>query len=167
MVPEKSPLKTTKRIVVAVDGSDNSLEAVRWALTFATPGTTVECVEVWDVSPISVGADQFFFPEAVDLASERFDHQVEEIVGDLDPEDNNVVVQRRFVQGRPREDLLRIADEADLLVTGTRGHGAVGSAILGSVSTWLLHHTSIAMVVVPCLSESDDDVNQFDNDEQY
>jgi nucleotide-binding universal stress UspA family protein len=162
VVPDDSPLEAVRKIVVAVDGSNNSLEAVRWAIDFAAPGSTIECVEVWDVSPIAVGSDQFFFPEAVDLANERFDHQIGGIVDELDPEDRNIVVQRQFVNGRPRQDLLRIADDADLLVTGARGHGSIGSAILGSVSTWLLHHTSIPMVVIPLPHQATD----IDDDEQ-
>lgn len=155
VVPDDCPVQSVSKIVVAVDGSDNSLEAVRWAIRFAAPGSIIECVEVWDVSPIAVGADQFFFPEAIDLANERFDHQVDEIVDDLDLEDHDIALQRRFVEGRPRQDLLRIADEADLFVAGARGHGAIGSAILGSVSTWLLHHTSNPMVVVPYPHQAD------------
>ncbi len=41
---------------------------------------------------------------------------------------------------------------------GARGHGAIGSAILGSVSTWLLHQVQRPMVVVP--HPIDDDVVQ-------
>ena len=39
--------------------------------------------------------------------------------------------------------------DADLLVMGASGRGAVSSAVLGSVSNWLLHHVVTPMVVVP------------------
>jgi nucleotide-binding universal stress UspA family protein len=35
------------------------------------------------------------------------------------------------------------------MIVGARGHGTVGSAILGSVSSWLLHHAEAPVVVVP------------------
>jgi hypothetical protein len=41
------------------------------------------------------------------------------------------------------------AEEVDLVVVGARGHGAVGAALLGSVSTWLLHHVHRPIAVVP------------------
>ncbi len=54
-----------------------------------------------------------------------------------------------FHEGVVRRDLQREAGRADLLVMGARGHGAVGAALLGSVSTWLLHHVERPMVIVP------------------
>ena len=38
---------------------------------------------------------------------------------------------------------------------GAHGHGAIGSAILGSVSTWLLHQVERPMVVVPHPADDD------------
>ena len=46
----------------------------------------------------------------------------------------------RYVAGRQK---------ADLVVMGARGHGAVGAALLGSVSTWMLHHAHRPTIVVP------------------
>jgi nucleotide-binding universal stress UspA family protein len=42
-----------------------------------------------------------------------------------------------------------MAESSDLLVMGARGHGAVSSILLGSVSSWLIHHAERPMVVVP------------------
>ncbi|BAN03158.1 universal stress protein [Ilumatobacter coccineus] len=146
VIPCSATIGEIGRIVVAVDGSDNSLAAASWALQFAPRDAVVELVNVWDVAPIAVGADQFFFPEAIDLAEEQFGQQVAElraIVGD------GVDIRSTFTRGNPRTDLEIAAERADLFVMGARGHGAVGAALLGSISTWLLHHLSCPMVVVP------------------
>lgn len=151
VVPANAAVDAVAHIVVAIDGSRNSLAALEWAIAFAAPGARIECISVWDVSPIAVGADQFFFPEAGDLARERFEHQVEAVVDASALEsDSNISVTGRFIDGHPRADLSAAAESCDLFVMGARGHGAMGSVLLGSVSTWLLHHVSKPMVVVPC-----------------
>jgi nucleotide-binding universal stress UspA family protein len=66
-----------------------------------------------------------------------------------------VTIEREFVRGTPRAALSSHADEVDLVVVGARGHGAVGSALLGSVSTWLLHHVHRPIAVIP-IDETDE-----------
>ena len=146
VVPERAEITETQDIVVGVDGSPNSIAALHWALNFATPETRVEAVSVWDTSPLAAGADQFFFPEATGLAEERFHHQIDDVEAS-NPRDN--AVERTFVTGMPRQTIAERAESTDLLVVGARGHGAIGSAVIGSVSTWLLHHVPRAVVVVP------------------
>lgn len=151
IVPHSASVSHAHRIVVAFDGSDNAMTALRWAIDFADDGAVVDCIMVWDVTPIVVGSDQFFFPEASDLARARFDYLVDQIVDEASSHTNRSrsAITRRFVEGRPRTELAKNARDADLLVMGARGHGAIGAALLGSVSTWLLHHVDRAMVVVP------------------
>lgn len=152
IIPRDAPIPSAEHIVVAFDGSPNSMHALDWAIDFAHAGTVIDCVSVWDVTPIVVGSDQFFFPEASDLARDRFDHlvdQVEREAAERHPGADLARVQRHFVDGRPRTELAHAAEGADLLVMGGRGHGAIGAAILGSVSTWLLHEVNRPMVVVP------------------
>jgi len=144
---ERPSLRTTDRIVVGVDGSKNSLAALNWALDFAAPGTEIVVTWVWDVSPLAVGADQFFFPEASDLARTSFAALIDEARPEATA--SNTILIDRFVEGSPRSTLLDTAESADMLVVGARGHGAVGAALLGSVSSWLVHHADRTMVVVP------------------
>ncbi len=163
VVPVEAPVEETTKILVAVDGSTNSLAALHWAIDFAAPGTVIDCVRVWDVTPIAVGADQFFFPEASDLARERFDHQLRTV--SRTHSRDRVEIQGRFLEGRPRDALAECADEAHLFVMGARGHGAVSSALLGSVSSWLLHHVRRPMVVVPHADHrADHHVDHVDTD---
>lgn len=147
VIPSTASVVQGGSIVVAFDGSANAIAALEWACAFAGRGTTINCVSVWDTTPIAVGADQFFFPEACDLAEQRFEHLVEQTI--LSVRRRNVAVRHTFLTSQPRAALAGVAAGADLLVMGARGHGAIGAALLGSVSTWLLHHVTRPMVVVP------------------
>jgi nucleotide-binding universal stress UspA family protein len=147
VVPGDAEPKRAERILIGCDGSPNSMAALRWAIDFAPPGGTVVIVWVWDTTPLAVGADTFFFPDASDLAADRFHHLVDTVAGQARV--RRVTLEREFVRGTPRAALGAHADDADLLVVGARGHGAVGAALLGSVSTWLLHHVHRPIAVVP------------------
>jgi nucleotide-binding universal stress UspA family protein len=147
VVPGDVEAKRAETILVGCDGSPNSMIALRWAIRFASPGGRVVVAWVWDTTPLAVGADAFFFPDASDLAAERFNHLVETTAEQARA--GGVTVERDFVHGTPRSELASLADAADLVVVGARGHGAVGAALLGSVSTWLLHHVHRPIVVVP------------------
>jgi nucleotide-binding universal stress UspA family protein len=147
VVPGDAEPKRAERILIGCDGSPNSMAALRWAIDFAPPGGTVVVVWVWDTTPLAVGADTFFFPDASDLAADRFHHLVDTVAGQARV--HRVTLEREFVRGTPRAALGAHADDADLLVVGARGHGAVGAALLGSVSTWLLHHVHRPTAVVP------------------
>jgi nucleotide-binding universal stress UspA family protein len=147
VVPSDAEPVPAQRVLVGCDGSPNSMAALRWAIGFAAPHTTVTVVWVWDATPLAVGADAFFFPDASDLAAERFNHLVESVAAEAD--DRRVTLEREFVRGTARSALSEAAENTDMLVVGARGHGAVGSALLGSVSTWLLHHVHRPIAVVP------------------
>lgn len=156
VIPITAEIVPITSIVVAFDGSANSTDALQWAVTFASPGTTIDCVSVWDTTPLAVGSEQFFFPEAHDLARERFDALALDAAARCGRDD--IEVRNHFVEGTPRAVLSERTKHAGLVVMGARGHGAIGSALLGSVSTWMLHHTNRPMVVVPH-SDHDDQVS--------
>jgi nucleotide-binding universal stress UspA family protein len=147
VVPGDIEPTATQRILVGFDGSPNAQAAAHWAVRFAVPGSTVVVAWVWDATPLAVGSDAFFFPDASDLAAERFNHLVEPLEYEAAAAD--VTLEREFIRGTPRAALSGQADDVDLVVVGARGHGAVGSALLGSVSTWILHHVHRPIVVVP------------------
>ena len=51
-------------------------------------------------------------------------------------------------EGWAGRELLAAAEGADLLVVGSRGHGAVMGLLLGSVSEYCVTHASCPVVVV-------------------
>ena len=150
VVPSETVAERAETVLVGCDGSPNSVLAMRWAIQFASPGGTVVVAWVWDTTPLAVGADAFFFPDASDLAAERFHHLVDTVADEARAAE--VTVVREFIRGTPRSALAARADDVDLVVVGARGHGAIGAALLGSVSTWLLHHLHRPVAIVPMVN---------------
>lgn len=72
--------------------------------------------------------------------------------GDLDVE-----ITTRVAQGHPGTEIVRFAENtgdgepAELVVLGTRGYGGVKSLLLGSVTTFVLHHLRCPVLVIPDL----------------
>jgi nucleotide-binding universal stress UspA family protein len=69
-------------------------------------------------------------------------------LADAGAADNHVTVTTAPVQGHPAEVLMQQAERAELLVIGTRGHGRIVGALLGSVSQYLAAHATCPVVVV-------------------
>jgi nucleotide-binding universal stress UspA family protein len=65
-------------------------------------------------------------------------------------EEADVRATAKVVEGFAGDEILHAAElrDAELIVVGCRGHGAVASAFLGSVSRWLLSHSNIPVLVV-------------------
>ena len=147
VIPAGAPIGAVRRIVVGVDGSDNSIAAARWAIDFAAAGTTIECVMAWDVTPLVASEQAFVLPETTDVVRRRFRTQMAELRQSTDRRDVDIV--ERFEEGFPRTVLRSAAHDGDLFVMGARGQGAISSLLLGSVSSWLLHHVDRPIVVVP------------------
>jgi nucleotide-binding universal stress UspA family protein len=133
------------RIVVGVDGSPASLDALEWAVGQASlTGAVVEAVTAWHFPTTAVGG----YPIIADTnwhdnAQLIQDLAVKEALGE---EATSLV--RRVAQGHPVRVLLDAATDADLLVVGSRGHGGFTGMLLGSVSEHVVAHAPCAVVVV-------------------
>jgi nucleotide-binding universal stress UspA family protein len=88
-------------------------------------------------SPLVPGQDS-------DVADLLLDH-ARRLATKLVPED---AVRTGVVRRKPAPALLAASAHAALVVTGSRGHGAVGSALLGSVSTTVAEHAACPVVIV-------------------
>jgi nucleotide-binding universal stress UspA family protein len=134
-------------IVVGVDGSDASRDALRWAAgQAAVTGATLWAITTWHIPMINYGAAM---PGSIEAdvtrdSKEALDQALSEVVG---PEPSIKVVAD-VVEGHPADVLVRAAEEAELLVVGSRGHGAFKGMFLGSVSTHCVSHASCPVVVV-------------------
>lgn len=140
--------KNDQLIVVGVDGSEPSIDALRWAVTQAGfTGATVRVVTTWEISSAAGWAPAFpvdYDPEAV--AKQVLDDVIYHALGPSPA----VQLERVVTEGHAAAVLQEHAKKADLLVVGCRGHGAFAGMLLGSVSEYLVRHASCPVVVVHC-----------------
>lgn len=143
---ETSTTRPISTIVVGVDGSDNAQAALQWAVDHAPPSTTVKAVGIFSFTPYSA----VDYQPALEALRDRCRETVETAVAKLDmPETDPPTLLVEIRQGDPRNTLRAEAAGADLLVLGARGHRGVAHLVLGSVTTSLTHHPTVATVVVP------------------
>ncbi|HEY8546575.1 MAG TPA: universal stress protein [Acidimicrobiales bacterium] len=137
--------RTDGRIVVGVDGSAPAQRALRWALVEAKlRACAVEVLHVWQV-PVAGG----FYAVALDPALAEADAR-RGLDAALAAEDTSgVPLTGRTPCGGVADHLLRAAENADLVVVGSTGKGAVRRFLLGSVSQQVAHHAPCPVVVVP------------------
>ena len=132
-------------IVVGVDTSDSSKDALRWAAAQARlTGSRLRAVMAWEIPTMAFWAP---LPEGLDLekdCQQALESTVKEVLG-ADP---GVELTLAVVSGHPAPALIEQAADADLLVLGSRGHGEFTGMLVGSVSEHCVAHASCPVVVV-------------------
>ena len=139
-----------ERIVVGVDGSEEALHALRWAVDLArATDARIEVVTAYHYTPVGIGSP--WVPPVPTVTQ----HDMRKIAADvLDDavrlaDAADVVVERTVAEGSAAQRLQDRAADADLLVVGSRGHGGFAGLLLGSVSRKCLVHPTVPVVVVP------------------
>jgi len=134
-----------RSILVGVDGSDASVEALRQARVLAEPfHARVTALACWDFPPVYDGYVAMGINDFDVRAGEILQEALNTAFGDTLPEN----VESRLVQGNPRRVLIDESRNADLMVLGRRGHGGFGGLLLGSVSSALVAHAHCPVLVV-------------------
>jgi nucleotide-binding universal stress UspA family protein len=136
-------------VVVGVDGSEESKEALRWALEEARlRGASLRAVLAWLEPAVYVhgyAAADFVDPAlATERAKELLEATLAEVAGDAP----TVLVERVVAEGGAAEILVESSREADLLVVGSRGRGGFAGLLVGSVSRHCVEHASCPVAVV-------------------
>jgi nucleotide-binding universal stress UspA family protein len=133
-------------IVVGIDGSANAQSALEWAVGEARARHgRLRVVHSWS-TPYDWQVETMF-PVDEDKLRDAARARLERAVDAADTHD--VDVERTLLEGDARHVLVDAARDADLLVVGTRGHGRMTEALLGSVSMYCAHHAGCPVVLVP------------------
>jgi nucleotide-binding universal stress UspA family protein len=141
-----------REIVVGVDGSAVSIAALRWAIEEATRrGSTVTAVNAWHSDPTTAGLSKL---DLIQLRprSEVLDAQKKLLSGtvsDAGGDSAKVEIIQQLLEGQPGPALVQAAAEAELLVVGSHGYSRLYEALLGSVSSYCVHHSHCPVVIIP------------------
>ena len=145
---ETSTPATNGRIVVGIDGSDASKDALRWAYRqAAVTGSELVAVAVWSYVTMSYPAVSGYVPTVGDLDLEAdtklmLEQTVKEVL------DSSPGIRLVVTEGHPADVLVRFSEAADLVVLGSRGHGGFVGALIGSVSQHVVAHAECPVVVI-------------------
>ena len=136
-----------ERIVVGVDGSESSRDALRWGIDEARRrNATVEAVYAWH-QPFATG-----YAEMGEVDIEEFAEEAQQILdAAVDAVDATGIqpMERKLVTGNAASALVEEAKGATLLVVGSRGRGGFTGLLLGSVSQQVAHHAPCPVVIIP------------------
>ena len=143
-------------IVVGVDGSEASREALRWAADEARlRSARLVAVHAWSFVPAQPIGDPGMLavpagdlPGQLDAESEAARLALDEAVGDALGADPGIEVERKLVEGDAGETLVKEGAGAELLVVGSHGRSGFKAALLGSVSRSVVDHAPCPVVVV-------------------
>lgn len=150
-------------VLICYDGSTSAHRALSVAAS-TLDGAPMVLLNIWN-PPERIMADSFgvsasdhgpTYEQLEGIAT----HRAAEILAEGEAE-----AQRRGVPVTTRQEvnrssiwktILDVADEVDatLIVTGTHGHTAVESGLLGSVSNALVHHARRPVLLVPTLESA-------------
>jgi nucleotide-binding universal stress UspA family protein len=140
MHPDKRP------VLVGVDGSQPSLDALRWAADEAAlRGVTLRVVHIWTGMPeLYSGFYPIELPPLEKVAQSVLDSSLQDGLGDRD----DISVDATLIHGPTVRGLLDAAEFSQLLVVGARGHGGFAELLLGSTSQQCLTHAECPVAVI-------------------
>ncbi len=138
-------------IVVGIDGSDTANVAVYWAAQDAAlrnvPLTLVYVMNpilaTWQPTPIPVEFEEWqqeqarvYMDEAIRIAQEN------------SGSDRPLTINTEVFLAPTLPTLVELSEQAEMIVVGSRGRGAVARVVLGSVSSGLVHHARCPVAVI-------------------
>jgi nucleotide-binding universal stress UspA family protein len=146
----------TTLIVIGIDGSDDALAAARRGVEVLHADATIHLICVAEPPAIvSAGMESGFAggiatPQEIDTAWLAAVGDAEEILARTASALGAANQEQSVEQGDPGVVLCDRAGElgADVVVVGSRGRGALKRALLGSVSTYVVHNAPCPVLVV-------------------
>lgn len=145
-----SDLETAHTVVAAVDFSPSSIRAAKTALSLM--GTSGTLYMVFVEPPPDILPTGFALPEEAQTTSDiaASFRRVADGLG----KHPGILAEPVVLSGRPVSALVQFAERvgADVIATGSHGHGKVERFLLGSVSTGVVRNSNCGVLVTPASS---------------
>jgi nucleotide-binding universal stress UspA family protein len=140
--------KYIQKILIPIDGSESSKRALEFGIAIAKAAnakvTVLEVIE--DFGPLPGYYDAA--PPGKDRVKWISEQRFEKVHTILD--DSSIQWTRTIKEGYAADEILKVSEDEkfDLIVIGSRGMGAVGRFLVGSVSDRVVHHAHCSVTVV-------------------
>jgi nucleotide-binding universal stress UspA family protein len=139
----------SRRVVVGVDGSGGSRDAVSFAFEHASRiGGRVVAIHAWRSAHPGGGNLEGYPAPHIGEQTEQMERLIAESTSGLAERYPDVDLVHEAIPGAPARVLADASHEAALVVVGSRGRGAFAGMLLGSVSQSVLHRAQCPVAVV-------------------
>jgi nucleotide-binding universal stress UspA family protein len=141
-----------KKILIATDGSECSTEAIQFGLELASEHEAevifVHVAPETEILPVLGYGMTGGVPRVPHELSDYDRAPLEE--AEQIAEQHGVRASSKLLVGNPADEVVAYADseDVDLIVVGSRGHGALASALIGSVSRRVLSDSKRPVAIV-------------------
>ena len=146
------------KIVLAIDGSGFSKAAVKALAKMPMPSDSeISIINVYEDPAMATpgliatgGSLNTYFQEIIDNAQKIGEKIVSEAVKVLKEKNSSLQLTTDLIIGIPKQEILEKAEsfDADLIVVGSQGNGALSRILLGSVSQYLATHAKCSVMIV-------------------
>jgi nucleotide-binding universal stress UspA family protein len=144
-------------ILIGTDGSDDAVHAARRGVAMLAPASTITVLCAVDTLMAETAGMESGFgggiatPQQLDSEREAVIARAREVLSrTIAAIDSPATIEQHVVEGDAGWALCKVAADvaADVIVVGSRGQGAIKRALLGSVSTHVVHQAPCAVLVV-------------------
>lgn len=137
------------KILVPVDGSDNSYRALDTALFLSEKlGSNITVIHVMEDVPVLYIESQKLLSELL----ENYKKERKDILSKCSEiaTKKGVTINTVLLQGNPASIILDFIKKkkCDIVIMGSRGMGKFKEIILGSVSSKIVHHSSCPVMLI-------------------
>ncbi len=138
-----------KKMLVCLDGSDDSIKALDFAVEMANKiGAEITLLEVVESGRNIPGYYNLSANEDQELATLMAEQKIDKLLPKV--AELKTTFDRKIETGHPAEKILEVSenDKYDLVVLGSHGSNALTRFLVGSVSTKVMHHAKVPVLVV-------------------
>jgi nucleotide-binding universal stress UspA family protein len=141
-----------KRILVAVDGSEQSLKALKHAVELAKKHKSeIRVISVIEELKLPFGAEYSLW--ANESHQELIRNSIEclnEELSNIREKEPGIVIDAQIIEGNPADEIISFseAENVDLIVMGKKGTGILEGLVMGSVTQKVINQSSITVIVV-------------------
>lgn len=141
---------TMSTILVGVDGSAESINAVRWAAgAAATEGAALKIVSAYTTTTSDYAPGLVIPQDVIDAIRGEVSKYVQSAAEVAREVDADIEISGSIVEGDAARVMIEFGEQAEMTVLGSRGLGGFKGLFLGSVSTSVAAHSKGRVAIIP------------------